>query len=43
MLNLSRIKSAPRAPATLAPEPDRQPEAGTDVEIPSFFKKQVNE
>ena len=45
MLNLSRgTKPAPpRAPTTLAPEPDRQPEAGTDVEIPPFFRRQVNE
>ena len=44
MLNLSRgTKPAPRA-LTLAPDrdTDHQP-AGTDVEIPSFFKKQVNE
>lgn len=47
MLNLSRgTKPVPmRASATLAPErdADHQPEAATDVEIPSFFKKQVNE
>lgn len=47
MLNLSRgTKPVPqRAPTTLAPDrdPDHQPEAATDVEIPSFFKKQVNE
>ena len=44
MLNLSRgTKPAPRAPSTLAPEPDRQPAAGTDVEIPPFFRRQVNE
>ncbi|QXQ07065.1 cell division protein FtsZ [Sphingosinicellaceae bacterium] len=45
MLNLSRgtKPAAPRAPTTLAPEPERQPEAGTDVEIPPFFRRQINE
>ncbi len=44
MLNLGRgTKAPPRTPATLAPEPERQPEAGTDVEIPPFFRRQVNE
>ena len=41
MLSLSRgAKAAPRAP-TLAPE--RQPDVGGEVEIPPFFKRQVNE
>ncbi len=41
MLGLSRsAKAAPRAP-TLAPE--RQPDVGGEVEIPPFFKRQVNE
>ena len=40
MLGLSRgAKAAPRA--TLVP--DRQPEVGGEVEIPPFFKRQVNE
>ena len=45
MLSLSRGTKAPppRAPSTLAPDPERQPEAGTDVEIPPFFRRQVNE
>jgi cell division protein FtsZ len=45
MLNLSRGTKPvpPRAPTTLAPDPERQPEAGTDVEIPPFFRRQVNE
>lgn len=45
MLNLSRGSKPvpPRAPTTLAPEPDRQPEASADVEIPPFFRRQVNE
>ena len=44
MLNLSRgSKAPPPRPATLAPEPDKQPEASADVEIPPFFRRQVNE
>ena len=45
MMNLSRgpAKPAVRPVSTLAPEPAPQPEAGTDMEIPRFFKRQVND
>ncbi len=45
MLGLSRGTKTPpsRLPSTLAPEPDAQPEAATDVTIPSFLRRQVNE
>ena len=38
---LFRSRGLKTPPASLAP--DRQPEVGSDVEIPSFFKRQVNE
>ena len=42
MMNLSKGPArAPRPVATLAPEPE--PEAGSDLEIPRFFKRQVND
>jgi len=45
MIGLGRtIKPAPsRLPSTLAPEPEVQPEAATDVAIPSFLRRQGNE
>ncbi|KPF66615.1 cell division protein FtsZ [alpha proteobacterium AAP81b] len=39
MMNLSRPKAKPVAPATLAPEPTA---SAADVEIPPFFKRQAN-
>lgn len=43
MMNLSRPKprTAPPAPTTLAPEPTPS-DAGPEVSIPPFFKKQAN-
>ncbi len=43
MLNLSRATKPARAPATLAPEPEVSTDAGADMEIPRFFKRQVND
>ncbi|MGL4543134.1 MAG: cell division protein FtsZ [Polymorphobacter sp.] len=43
MLNLSRSTKPARAPSTLAPEPDVSTEAGSDMEIPRFFKRQIND
>ncbi|TFU03318.1 cell division protein FtsZ [Polymorphobacter arshaanensis] len=42
MLNLSR-STKPARPATLAPEPEVSTDAGADMEIPRFFKRQIND
>ena len=43
MRNLSRGgRPKPTAPATLAPEPDAGPSSQPDVDIPPFFKRQIN-
>jgi len=42
MLNLSR-STKPERPATLAPEPEVSTDAGADMEIPRFFKRQIND